>query len=112
MNIYQKAIEKFGIFNQELKMIEEMAELMKELSKSGNIYNSAAEESQIQASIAEEIADVQIVLEQMKILYPKWKQHEERKLKRLEELIQQDVSLAIKELDRLAMECTLSNRPD
>lgn len=87
MTIYKKALQKFGIPNQKLKLIEEMAELTQGLVKVDNYYNSKPEEAQIRSNIAEEIADVQIVLDQFKILYPDWKQHKERKLKRLEELV-------------------------
>ena len=89
MSILMKAIDKFGADNQMLKCIEEMAELTKEMSKYLNlsIKLSEAQLAQVSSNICEEIADVQIVLEQMKLLFPDWKQHEEIKLKRLEELI-------------------------
>lgn len=86
MTIYKEAITTFGIQRQKLKMIEEMAELTKELAKTFQPM-SAAEIHQNNANICEEIADVSIVLEQMKFWFPDWKQHEERKLKRLEELV-------------------------
>lgn len=87
MTIYEQALKKFGIFNQQLKMIEEMAELTKELVKYNDHFITEAEFEQMRANISEEIADVQIVLDQMKLFFPDWKQHEERKLKRLEELV-------------------------
>lgn len=74
--IYQKAIEKFGQSHQKDKMIEEMAELTIALFK---------ERSGLEHNIAEEIADTQIVLNQMKLLYPDWISWEQVKLKRLEE---------------------------
>lgn len=74
--IYQKAIEKFGEKSQKDKIIEEMAELTIAFFK---------ERSGLEHNIAEEIADVQIVLNQMKLLYPDWISWEQVKLKRLEE---------------------------
>lgn len=72
-NIHKKALEHFGIENQENKAIEEMAELIQAISK--------------QTNIAEEIADVQIMLDQLKIIYPHWVDFEKIKLKRLSERI-------------------------
>lgn len=60
--IYKSAIEKYGANHQETKAIEEMSELIKEICK-----NKDGEDNVEQ--IAEEIADVQIMLEQMKILF-------------------------------------------
>jgi len=74
--ILQKALNKFGQSHQKDKMIEEMAELTQALIK---------ERHGEQHNIAEEIADVQIVLNQMKLLYPDWISWEQVKLKRLEE---------------------------
>lgn len=76
MSIYERVIVKFGIKNQKDKMIEEMAELTMALFK---------ERSGLEHNIAEEIADTQIVLDQMKLLYPEWISWEQVKLKRLEE---------------------------
>lgn len=60
--IYKKAIEQFGPFHQNVIAIEEMAELIKELSK--NYRGEANREN-----IAEEVADVRIMLEQLCIIY-------------------------------------------
>ena len=61
-DIYRAALEKFGADSQILMVFEEMAELQKELCKhsrgAGNVDH-----------IAEEIADVQIMLEQMIVLH-------------------------------------------
>ena len=60
MNIYQEAIDTFGEESQKLMMIEEMAELTQAISKDfrGLGHN-----------VEEEIADVEIMLEQMKLMY-------------------------------------------
>lgn len=61
--IISKALEHFGPVPQQMKAIEEMAELTKEICKeiSGLLSNREA--------VIEEIADVQIVLWQMQLLY-------------------------------------------
>ena len=60
--LYSRAIKAFGIENQKRMFIEESAELVKELLKEfreiGNINK-----------IIEEIVDVQIVLDQLKLIY-------------------------------------------
>jgi len=58
MNIHQKSLDKFGADNQHLKLIEEMAELTQAILNGTNV--------------SEEIADVQIVLDQIKLLHPDW----------------------------------------
>jgi len=75
---HQRALSKFGEINQHIKMIEECSELIKAISDKlqGNEHN-----------ISEEIADVQIVLDQIKLLHPDWKTWEQIKLKRLEEML-------------------------
>ena len=60
--IYEEAIEFFGATSQKIMVIEEMSELIKELCKElrdrGNIE-----------CIAEEVADVEITLDQIKKIY-------------------------------------------
>lgn len=60
--IYRQALKKWGSTAQVIMVFEEMAELQKELSKflRGNWIGD---------NIAEEIADVEIMLEQMKLLF-------------------------------------------
>ena len=78
--IYRKAIETFGELNQTVIATEEMAELIKELSK-----NFRGQKNR--DAIAEEVADVSIMLEQLCMIYDikdaveVWKR---RKLDRLE----------------------------
>lgn len=62
MTIYETALAHYGGEMQTMVCVEEMAELMKELSK------NARGEDNVKA-IAEEIADVEIMLEQMKLLH-------------------------------------------
>lgn len=60
--IYLKLIQKFSVENQCVVAVEELSELQKEvckmLRKIGNVHN-----------LAEEIADVQIILEQLVLIY-------------------------------------------
>jgi len=59
---YLEAIHTFGEENQEEVAIEEMAELTKEICKYWRGRDN-------RAAIAEEIADVTIMLEQLRIIY-------------------------------------------
>ena len=60
--IYKEALEMFGETSQKVMVVEEMSELIKELCKElrdrGNVEH-----------IAEEVADVEITLEQIKQIY-------------------------------------------
>ena len=83
--IYRQALEKWGADLQIVMVFEEMSELQKELCKS-----LRGKENRIE--IAEEIADVEIMLEQMKIYFSieeaveKYREYKiERLAKRLEE---------------------------
>lgn len=62
MTIYERALAHYGAETQTLMMFEEMVELQKELCKRSRGADNVD-------AIAEEIADVEIVLEQMKILH-------------------------------------------
>lgn len=84
--IYKKAITKYGLYAQIDMVFEEMSELQKELCKfkrgKSNISN-----------IAEEIADVKIMLEQMELAFfikDKVKSQKDLKIKRLEERIKEE----------------------
>lgn len=75
---HQRALSKFGENAQKEILIEEMAELTQAILKDRRGRES---------NISEEIADVQIVLDQIKLLHPDWKTWEQIKLKRLEEML-------------------------
>jgi hypothetical protein len=62
LKVYEKAIAKWGKSLQLTMAIEEMAELTKELTK--DLRNLGDK-----PHIIEEIADVEIMLEQLKIIY-------------------------------------------
>lgn len=81
--VYEQAIETFGPQAQTVMVFEEMAELQKELCK-----NARGEQNR--AEIADEIADVEIMLEQMKVLHKcaaEVEQHWAQKLERLQKRI-------------------------
>lgn len=62
IDVYDEALEKWGALAQTAKACEELAELQKELLKAFCMETD-------NDHIAEEIADVEIVLEQMKRVY-------------------------------------------
>ena len=79
--VLRAAIDRWGREAQTKMVLEEMAELQKEICK--NWRGQSNEES-----IAEEIADVEIVLDQLKMIYGvagKVHAHRIRKIKRLKE---------------------------
>ena len=84
--LYEKAIEKWGNDLQEIIMIEEMSELTKQICKCLR-GNSSIENLD---KITEEMADVEIMLEQMKIVYKNEdhvREEKKKKLDRLERLV-------------------------
>lgn len=86
MNRYQvlsKAINTWGYMMQEDICIEEMSELTKAIIK--NRRNQDMAVSGRIDSIKEEIADVQIMLDQMRLIYGSTSSQEEAKLERLAE---------------------------
>lgn len=65
-DIYRKAIEIFGAYAQTVVAIEELSELQKELCKA---IRTGIGDPKNRDHIAEEIADVYIMLEQMENLF-------------------------------------------
>lgn len=60
--IFLKAIIHYGIENQKNQAVEEMSELIKEICKANRgMINTD--------NVAEEIADVEIMIDQLKIMY-------------------------------------------
>lgn len=77
--ILEKVIFKFGHSMQHDVVIEEMAELTKEIIKWKRYKNNGD-------AVAEEIADVEIMLEQLKIMHNNTTQVEEWKRIKLDRL--------------------------
>jgi hypothetical protein len=78
MSIYLTLLQKFGYDHQAGILVEEMAELTQAISK---------HRRGLEHNTAEEIADVQIVLDQLKLANPEWLTWQQIKLKRIEEEI-------------------------
>lgn len=78
-SIYWEAIAKFGIDNQLNVAIEEMSELTKEVCKNKRGFSN-------ENHIAEEIADVEIMLEQLKLIFDCEIEVEDWKLQKLARL--------------------------
>jgi NTP pyrophosphatase (non-canonical NTP hydrolase) len=85
IEILKNAIKTFGVESQKLMAIEEMAELTKELSKDSRGFSN-------QSEIAEEIADVEIMLAQLKLIFNNSdtvEEFKESKMKRLQKKIEE-----------------------
>ena len=81
--VLMKALEKWGIETQVLIWIEEMSELIKVLAKRNRLINPSYD-----SQIEEELADVDICLDQMKLLYPSYEEYKNQKMARLKRLIE------------------------
>lgn len=80
MNILERAIMEYGAYMQLDVAVEEMSELIKEICK----YKRGNENYK---QIAEELADVSIMIDQMKIIFGNAnlvKEYRKQKLERLE----------------------------
>lgn len=82
IEILQKAINTYGQIMQEDICIEEMSELTKAIIKSRRAA-PGPESAARTGAIVEEIADVQIMLDQMRLLYGNTTDQENFKLERL-----------------------------
>jgi hypothetical protein len=80
-SLLEKAIDTYGEESQKIMAIEEMSELTKEICKDKRNLSC-------KLKIAEEIADVEIMLEQLKIIYKADKQVQGFKKSKLERLEQ------------------------
>ena len=84
--VLQRAMDTYGSLPQIVMVFEEMSELQKELCK--HLRGSGSQEN-----IAEEIADVEIMMEQMKMIFKceaAVLQVREKKVNRLKERIEQN----------------------
>lgn len=80
--LLKKAINTYGVQAQKDMMIEEMSELTKALIKERRVTGSFDREI-VRENIREEMADVQIMLDQMRIIYGDCREWHDRKLQRL-----------------------------
>lgn len=85
IEIYKKTIDKYGKSKQVVKAVEELSELQKELCK---LLLTVTNKRKVVTNVAEEIADCEIMIKQLKLILNcdgmvnNWKLY---KLKRLEE---------------------------
>lgn len=66
--VYEHAIDKYGIKPQMLMVIEEMSELTKAICKFFRVPGYVESDADIIDAIAEETADVTIMLEQLRLI--------------------------------------------
>lgn len=85
--ILQDAVRTFGEDSQMLMMIEEMSELTQAICKYRRA-NDDASEKDAWDNIREEMADVQIMLDQMKIMFSDVQDIDRMKMERLEKRLQ------------------------
>lgn len=83
--VLEKALEFYGTERQILKTIEELAELQRALSRYLAGTDSPKDMAAILMNIAEEKADVDIMLRQMEIVFGDCAAMKDVKLKRLNE---------------------------
>ena len=83
-----KAINTYGVENQMIKTVEELSELSQALCKSIVRLNYTKEKISLESvdNIFEEMADVEIMLEQCKIMFQCDKEVNEWKHKKIERL--------------------------
>lgn len=83
-----KAINTYGVGNQMIKTVEELSELSQALCKSLIRLNYTKEKISLESvdNIFEEMADVEIMLEQCKIMFQCDKEVNEWKHKKIERL--------------------------
>ena len=87
MSLLQRAIAKWGKDAQMKMVLEEMSELQKEICKMWRGKDN-------RDAIAEEVADVEIMLEQLKLMLDipyQVEQHRQNKLQRLQERLEEKV---------------------
>ena len=92
--ILQRAIDTYGADNQSLKAVEEMSELTKALLKIRFAKKAGVERDILLDAISEEMADVEIMLEQLHMIYQNDKkvaEYRQKKIERLERRIKDGI---------------------
>lgn len=87
--ILQEAIDTYGKSSQTDMCIEEMSELTKELLKLRRESTQAGYQKR-RENIREETADVQIMIDQMKMIFGDTTEQENFKIERLRERLERD----------------------
>ena len=91
IEILQTAIDVYAPDNQTIKAVEEMAELTKAIIKLHFAKPSGVERDILKDAVAEEMADVEIMLEQLHMIFDndrKVSEYREKKLERLKRRIE------------------------
>lgn len=88
--IMEKALDFYGSRHQEDVAIEEMAELTKAILKMRRRFLDGVAIEQAVAAIREELADVNIMLSQLELIYGDVSDIEEAKLVRMEKRVDED----------------------
>lgn len=83
IEILQTAIDIYGVSAQEDMLLEEMAELQKAVLKLRRVDSVTGALADLE-DVRKEIADVQIMLDQMRLIYGDTAEQEAFKLERLE----------------------------
>lgn len=87
MNTLQRAIDTYGEIRQVDKCVEEMSELTKALLKLRYANPAGVEADILRDAVSEEMADVEIMLEQLHMIYQndnKVNEYRQKKIERLE----------------------------
>lgn len=96
--ILTRAVRTYGKEAQMKMMIEEMSELTKALCKIWRTDPGSPEEAKAAQSILEEAADVQIMIDQIRIMFGSTEQIEAKKVDRLRfRLDEYDFVMAVRE---------------
>ena len=85
-DVLQRAIDTYGEERQIDKALEEMSELTKALLKMRYAKSTGVERDILMDAVSEETADVEIMLEQLHMIYQNDKKVEEYKQKKIERL--------------------------
>jgi len=80
--LLNRALDKWGYGTQALIWIEELSELIQVIAKRDRVINPSHD-----CQIADEIADVDICLDQMKNLFPEYQEIKQQKIERLRRLV-------------------------
>lgn len=94
-DVFRRAIERFGETAQEDVMIEEMSELTKAIIK-----NRRKPSEKTRTDVLEEMADVQIMLDQMKLIFGDSNEFQAEKIIRLKNRLD-----ALEEKEAVLKEC-------
>lgn len=91
--VLQRAIDTYGYTAQIDKALEEMSELAKALLKLRYAKPTGVETDILRDAVSEEMADVEIMLEQLHMIYQndkKVSEYREKKIERLERRLNSD----------------------